>query len=450
MTKHARPSIALVVLDTLRKDHFDRYFDWLPGRRYEQAYSTSQWTVPAHASLFTGEYSSEIGVNSNQLYFDCDRSSLAQILSSKGYTTRGFSANPNVSSHFCFDRGFDSFDSPPEFSHLNSDQIINWKSFVEESPYSGLLMYAYGVKRSIFGNWNTIDSIKSGINQVLSKDPYTNPGGSDKAIDWLANQNGDEAEFLFINLMEAHEPYNPPKEYMQGDPPDLTTSIGDLSFNNGSAGSTNQDQIQQAYDSCVRYLSDQYQELFAELSDSFDYIITLADHGEMLGEHDAWGHEHGVYPELIHVPLVISGEGLSGRCDNVVSLVDVYTTILELAGIDHSHTSRGQSLLNTDKERDILAEYTGLTPWSEERLQESDYSDSLVDKYDEKLYAVATPDGSYAYQTGEGINVTGEEIDDPEERIQRIVRDLDTRDVDDQDDDIPDDVRQQLKDLGYA
>lgn len=423
--------------------------EWLPGLKFDQAYSTSQWTIPAHASLFSGKYSSEIGTHSKNLKFTCN-SPLASVLSESGYTTKAYSANPNVSAHFGFDRGFDEFDAPAELKHLNDDGVVNWDDFVEDTKYSGYMKYLHGLLVSLMGDYDAIPSIKSGINKVFKEDSITNPGGSKQALEWLRERNFDDDSFVFLNLMEAHEPYETPQEYMPGGPPDLTNQIGDLSFDDDSTDRAHSDQIREAYDSCVRYLSDQYQELFAELSDSFDYIITLADHGEMLGEHDAWGHEHGVYPELIHVPLVISGEGLSGRCDNVVSLVDVYTTILELAGIDHSHTSRGQSLLNTDKERDILAEYTGLTPWSEERLQESDYSDSLVDKYDEKLYAVATPDGSYAYQTGKGINVTGEEIDDPEERIQRIVRDLDTRDVDDQDDDIPDDVRQQLKDLGYA
>jgi len=48
-------SIALVVLDTLRKDSFDEHFDWLEGVRYDNAWSTSHWTHPAHGSLFTGD-----------------------------------------------------------------------------------------------------------------------------------------------------------------------------------------------------------------------------------------------------------------------------------------------------------------------------------------------------------------------------------------------------------
>jgi hypothetical protein len=59
--------IALIVLDTLRKDAFDRHFDWLPGRRFEHAFSTANWTTPAHASLFTGWYASEVGVHAEPL-----------------------------------------------------------------------------------------------------------------------------------------------------------------------------------------------------------------------------------------------------------------------------------------------------------------------------------------------------------------------------------------------
>lgn len=452
MTKHARPSIALVVLDTLRKDHFDRHFDWLPGRRYERAYSTSQWTVPAHASLFTGKYPREVGVHSKHLQFDCPESALAEMLADVGYSTFGFSANPNVSAHFNFNRGFDTFDSPLGLAHLNSDRVVDWGSFVKESSFSGFLMYIHGALhgsfKSLFGNYNTVDTIRSGFKRVLS-DTYTKWGGAEEAIDWLEQQNISQPSFLFVNLMEAHEPYEAPDEYLSEDPPDLTKHIGDLPFDSDSDNSM-PDNVRPAYDSCVRYLSDQYQEFFAKLSDSFDYVVTISDHGEMLGEHDAWGHEHGVYPELTHVPLVISGDGLSGSSKKVVSLVDIYVTILELAGIDQNHTIRGRSLFDGTSGRDALTEYTGLTPWREGLLQESDYSDSVLEKYDEKLYGVAAPNGSYVYQTVEGINVIGEEIDDPEERIQRIVRDLDTRDVEAQDDDIPDDVRQQLKDLGYA
>ena len=65
-------AIAVVVLDTVRRDAFDEYFDWLPGRWFERAYSTSHRTVPAHASLFTGTYAGEIGVGGGNEHLTFD------------------------------------------------------------------------------------------------------------------------------------------------------------------------------------------------------------------------------------------------------------------------------------------------------------------------------------------------------------------------------------------
>ncbi|QSG08239.1 sulfatase-like hydrolase/transferase [Halapricum desulfuricans] len=109
MTSSAGPNIAIVVLDTLRKDAFDEYFDWLPGTRYEQAWSTSNWTVPAHASLFTGEYPSTVETHAKRKVLDHDAPTLAESLQAEEYRTRGISANVHVSSAFDFDRGFDEF-----------------------------------------------------------------------------------------------------------------------------------------------------------------------------------------------------------------------------------------------------------------------------------------------------------------------------------------------------
>lgn len=97
-------NVALIVLDTLRKDRFDRYFDWLPGVRFERAYSTANWTVPAHASLFTGLHPSETGVHAKNVYLDVPEPVLAERLANVDYTTRAISANVHATGHFDFER----------------------------------------------------------------------------------------------------------------------------------------------------------------------------------------------------------------------------------------------------------------------------------------------------------------------------------------------------------
>ena len=80
-------SVAIVVLDTLRKDTFDRYFEWVEGTVFDNAYSTSHWTVPAHASLITGKYGSEVGVHGKSRMFDYPGDTIVEKLQESGYTT---------------------------------------------------------------------------------------------------------------------------------------------------------------------------------------------------------------------------------------------------------------------------------------------------------------------------------------------------------------------------
>jgi arylsulfatase len=99
------PRIALVVLDTLRKDAFDEHFEWLPGRRFENAWSTSHYTVPVHGSMFTGQYPSESGVHAKSELFDYPDPVLPELLVRNGYTTRALHTNPLLEASE-FDRGF--------------------------------------------------------------------------------------------------------------------------------------------------------------------------------------------------------------------------------------------------------------------------------------------------------------------------------------------------------
>ena len=99
--------MAVVVLDTLRYDHFRRYFAWVPGTRFANAYSTSNWTIPAHASLFTGQYPSEAGVHSKSRSLDDWETALPARLRDRGYRTSMYTANPNLSARAGWTDGFD-------------------------------------------------------------------------------------------------------------------------------------------------------------------------------------------------------------------------------------------------------------------------------------------------------------------------------------------------------
>lgn len=437
------PNVALVVLDTLRKDAFDSHFEWLTGRRFEQVYTTANWTVPAHASLFTGRYPSEAGVHAKNMTFDVDVPALAERLRGAGYTTRAFSANPNVSGHFEFDRGFDEFEAPGLLTNLTDDDLFDWWAFAQSTDGAGWRKYLRAVSEVVRSDVHTVRSLTTGARLKLGSNHGVEYGGATDALELVREVEFGTDEFLFCNLMEVHEPYRAPAEFQNVEEPPLTETIGQVTL-----GDVDGRQVRHAYDDCAAYLSDVYEELFAELRRTFDYVVTLSDHGELLGEHDSWGHEYGLYPELVHVPLVISGSGLDGTVTTPVSLVDVYSTILSLTGVDDGH-SRGDSLLADDPGGEHLTEYHGLTPWSIRKLEDNGYADE-VDRYDAEKHGYAGPPDYYGYETIDGFTETGtSSFDDPRRRMDDLLADREIRSVRG-DTEVPEAVKEQLENLGYG
>lgn len=440
--------VALIVLDTLRKDAFDQYFSWLPGRRFEQAWSTAKWTMPAHASLFTGKYASEAGVNAKSEGLDCSELVLAEHFSDAGYTTHAFSANLMVSPVFEFDRGFDYFEGTWRVN-TNSKGISGWQELLHNG-YSGIIKYTTLLKRAPAGYYRILPSIKAGLRKRLANwpiDPFL--GGiaqNDGAATFLASlQRGryNDADFLFVNLMEAHAPYSPPEPYRDIDAPydevaaTLTTSEPDRQT------------VRDAYDNSVHYLADQYQRIFAELTERFEYVITLSDHGELFGEYGSWRHLHGVYPQLTHIPLVISGNRLSGGCQKAVSLLDVHQTLLDLLDLDGD--SRGQNLLDGIEDRSYLVEYEGLRSARLERMFE-EYPTRLVNLYDQPLRGLAGPDTYYGYETLDGWSESGSPVpDEPETQLQEITKSIGSQATTQQPTvAVSAEVQARLEELGYV
>ncbi|MDY7082280.1 MAG: sulfatase-like hydrolase/transferase [Halobacteria archaeon] len=455
-------SIALVVLDTLRKDHFDEHFDWLPGVRYENAYSPSHWTVPVHASMFTGRYASELGVYANSEKLDCPETVLAESLSENGYTTRAFSANGNISDYFKFDRGFDDFRVnwraegwKEELEFKDAANVFDWKNFNAETDYNYPLRPIVGTLKCIFGEYDTLPSLKHGFNRKmrgpgspkLSEDPKDY--GSKEALEYVRGTEFGDDEFLFINLMDAHNPYQPPEEYRTVEPVRIHGLKATV-----EGPKVDDEHVRQAYDDSVRYLSDMYEKIFNEIRDDFDYIITLSDHGELLGEHDSWEHLCGIYPELTHIPLSVYSDNLQDCVrDEMVNLLDIHTTVLETAGIDTSkigHESRGRNFLDDFQPRETPTEFHGLS-----RLHIQSLDDEWLEKVsymDVELEGLVAPPTYYGYETFEGFVEDGEaSLEDALARLEELVGELEKRDMRQEEyDDMSDDVMDRLEDLGYA
>jgi len=108
-----RPNILLIVLDTQRADRLSCYWSEAERARqlptspnldrlaaestlFERAIAPAQWTIPSHASLFTGEYPSTHQTVQADLELSPALPTLAELLQLSGYTTVGFCNNPLV------------------------------------------------------------------------------------------------------------------------------------------------------------------------------------------------------------------------------------------------------------------------------------------------------------------------------------------------------------------
>jgi len=444
-----RSNIALVVLDTLRKDAFDTHFGWLDGVQYKNAWSTSHWTAPAHASMFTGRYGGELGVHGKSKHLDCPERTISELLQAEGWTTRGYSNNIHVSHWFDFNRGFDEFQNDTHGDDLG----FNWAEFISDHRYEGPVRYLKLLQKVHESDAPTLPTLKQGIkikfNNLDFINSSTGDSGAADTFRWIQNtQWNDGGEFLFINLMEAHAPYEAPKEYQTVEP----ASIDGPKASIVGSPETDVAHLKAAYANCVNYLSDIYKEIYDELANNFDVIVTVADHGEAFGEYGGWEHFCGLWPAVTRIPLVISVESDLDKpvsTNAPVSLLDIHATLCSYTGIDPPSGSRGTSLTNDVDREHHLTETHGLLTMNRRRLINEGISEETLDQYDVELYGVSANQG-YTFEDFDKTLIHHDGgVDESADIIQEFTSEIQTR-YDKTEHDIPDHVEDRLEELGYA
>jgi arylsulfatase len=352
--------IGLVVLDTLRYDVFEQEFERTKDEvdfQFENLYSTSRWTVPAHASLFTGYYPTEVGTHSGNHHLTTEESTLAEQLAAEGYSTVGLSDNTYVDTFFNFDRGFEEFVRGPDLQGQPSDPSgFDWAGlFSELSP--GVRKYPEALIEVVRSDAPTVETVATGIDLVLTSGSM----GRSSSVEWLfegLEEHLDEADdtFVFANLMTCHSPYLPPKEYRTVEP--YPVDPFELMLREEPVTESEHHRHWESYRDCARYLDDQVSRLI-EFTD-WDALFVVSDHGELFGEHGLRQHQYGVYEELVHVPGVAVGDAVpEGRSRSLTSILDIYRTVLELADVEPNARSRGTNVFDgPDRER-VYAESVG-------------------------------------------------------------------------------------------
>jgi arylsulfatase A-like enzyme len=356
-------NVLVVVLDTVRKDHLTPYGcdrPTTPGlaefaeeaRVYEQAVAPAPWTLPVHASMFTGLYPGEHRATQEDPYLAEEFETLAESLSAAGYETACYSSNAWITPYTRLTAGFDDQDNffevmPGDF--LSGALADLWQR-VNDSPR------LRGIADRLVELGNAVHERLAGGEGADSK--------TSQVVDRVRSfvDGADDDFFVFVNLMDAHLPYYPPAEYREEFAPGVDASAvcqNSKEFNSGARDIDDEewDAIRGLYDAEIRHMD-------AELSRLFDWmraegywedttVLVCADHGELHGEHGLYGHEFCLYDPLVNVPLMVKHPDVEpGRDEETtVELLDLYHTVLDATGVD----PRGEPF---DEARSLLsAEY---------------------------------------------------------------------------------------------
>lgn len=354
-------NVVFVVMDTVRKSHLSVYeYDrpTTPGLEgfareatvFEQAVAPAPWTLPVHASLFTGLYPSEHGASQENPYLE-GATTLAQTLSDAGYATACYSSNAWITPYTHLTDGFDEQDNffevmPGDF--LSGPLARAWKLMNDNDSLRA-------VADKLVSIGNDFHERFAGGEGADSKTPRV----IDQTIEFI--DSTDRPYFAFMNLMDAHLPYHPPEEFKEEFAPGVdSTKVCQNSkeYNSGARdiSESEWEAIEGLYDAEIKHIDSELQRLFSWLKENDEWddtmVVICADHGELHGEHDLYGHEFCIYDPLVNVPLMVKHPDLEpGRRDVQVELVDLYHTVLDHTEAD---TTRGlplqptRSLLSAD------------------------------------------------------------------------------------------------------
>lgn len=429
------PNILLLVMDTARaKTVLPAIQDGtLPNlaefsenaTTFTNAITVAPWTLPSHASIFTGQYTSTHQTDAKTPQFRPDVDPLANQLANAGYRTGGISANPWVSPEFGFDEGFDDFSMKwdADWDRVDVTAAVNSESTVE-----GLITV---FKQTPLRRHPQL--IRSLWNKKFGETPSDDGARliTSRASQWIENQsNRDSPFFLFLNYLEPHLPYSPPDEFSKKYLSDEDLNIaGDIDqdpwrYIAGQVAHSDEDfrLLKKLYLAEITYLDSQLGKLFEKLREAGIYnetaIFIIGDHGENIGEHGLMDHQYCLYDTLINVPLIVKHPQLdSGVTDErPVESRDLYPTILQLASIPTNPLpdSTSQKTLTDHTREYAVSEYLTPQPAIETLLERVD-DEAELGQFDRALRTIRGKDWKYI-ESSDGTDSLYQISADPSEQ----------------------------------
>ena len=321
------PDVIVILVDTLRADRVGSrpgltpFLDSLAatGVTFSNAYSSTSWTNPAVASLFTSRYPSQHHVSTFESVLAADEVTLAERMHAAGYRTLGDVANFRLLDRFGFNRGFDLWSTPK-------------------------------------GSRSTGGKVSA---KLITKDTFSLYDYWFAPTRYVGRARRRRLPVLFyLHFMEPHAPYDPPAHVRARIAGPAPPGVDDAVANAKLVDLDRWDQLSAQEVARLEALYDaEVADLDARLSRLFDglrsrglldhaIVVFTADHGEEFREHGGLQHGKTLYQESVRIPLFVVGAGVpAGRVvADRVSLLDVAPTVLDLAGLPPEPRFEGHSL----------------------------------------------------------------------------------------------------------
>lgn len=313
---------------------------WRPGGSASTGPAAAPWTLASHATLFTGRWPHELGVQWMHPLLDRDVPTVAEYLGTLGYATAGFVGNTFYCSYDSgLNRGFTHYEDYvfETFDTVRSAVLLNivLMDLDEISPVLARL--------SPIVAWLFPDGLVPRKFAVGERKPAEVVNR--EFLDWLSRRRQPRRPFFaFLNYMDAHAPYLLPTgaECRIGPGPQTEADFlflleGWTRLDKWKVTAASRVLARDAYDNCVAYVDVQLGGLVDELQRrgvlDQTVVIVTADHGEGFGEHELFDHGQSLYRTEIRVPLVMvlpERDRPRGAIDEPVSLRDMPATIADL------------------------------------------------------------------------------------------------------------------------
>lgn len=331
------PNVVLISVDMLRPDHLGCYgygrdtspnIDRLAaeGTLFENAISTTSWTLPAHAALLTGLNDSVHGCIDTNTRLDSERTTLTERLYEVGYETAGIYSGPYLHPVFGLAQGFEVYTDCTSYPQLS------------DSTARGI---------------GTVDG--PDIWQASHRD-VTSPRVYEAARAWLVRQR-ERPFFLFVHLWDVHYDFVPPPPYDRMFDLDYAGPVtGDKflfdQWINGRMPADDLDHLVALYDGEIAWTDVHIGRILDDLDElgiqDSTIVVLVADHGTEFFEHGEKSHRKTLFDKVIRIPMIVrypGGVPAGQRIATQVSIIDVVPTIAELAGLPIPRDVMGASLV---------------------------------------------------------------------------------------------------------